>query len=82
MSKVRSQGATFGVYFKDDIVRFHRDHVGRRYYVPRTAPDGTDYRDVYVIPESLTAFARDSMIFTISLVGTWQEITTDAAPAG
>ena len=47
MSKSKSRGATYGVYFKDEIMEFHEQHVGRRFYVPRTAPDGTNYRDIY-----------------------------------
>jgi hypothetical protein len=74
MSKSKSRGATYGVYFKDEIMEFHEQHVGRRFYVPRTAPDGTNYRDIYEVPESITAFARDSTLFTMSMIGTWEEL--------
>lgn len=74
MARPKSKGHTLGVYMKDDIVRSHESLAGRKFYVQRKAPDGSVYRDIYEIPESLSAFARDSIGFSIDLIGTWTEV--------
>lgn len=74
MEKPKSRGRPLGVYLKDDIIGEHEKLKGRKFYVKRQAPDGSLYRDIYEVPESLSAFVRDSVAHTFDLIGTWQEV--------
>lgn len=70
----KSKGHTLGVYMKNDIVEQHAALAGRKFYVERTAPDGSVYKDVYEVPDSLSAFARDSIGFTLDIIRNWREV--------
>lgn len=70
----RTRGRTQGIYLKNSVVDDHERLKGRRFYVERTAPDGSVYRDIYEVPMHISAFVRDSVGFTIDIMANWQEV--------
>lgn len=72
----RTKGRTQGIYLKNSVVDDHERLKGRRFYVERTAPDGSVYRDIYEVPAHISAFVRDAVGFIIDIMGNWQEVPT------